>query len=414
MIIKNKILQNTLSLYLLTFAKMIVPLLTLPYFTRVLSVDGYAVVSYVKSVMTYVQVFLDFGFALSATKEIVEANNDKEKISKILGESMIAKGLLAILSLAFCFVLSTLIPLLRDNLTYVFLSYFAIALTIFLPDYVFRGLEKMHILTIRFVIMKGISTVLSFVFIRGDHQLLLIPLLDILGTLVAIVWTWAEIKKMGIWPIFTAITDAFHSLKTSFVYFMSDAATTIFGAFNTMLIGIMLSKQDIAFWSVASQLIAAVQALYSPITSGVYPHMVRKKDMRLILRMCAIFMPIVFAGVGLAYHISDWVIVLVSGEKYIGAAAVLRSLLPLLVISFLSMLFGWPCLGAINKQKQVTLSTVLAAVVQILVLVLLIIAGKLTLFTIAFARIISEVVLLLVRSSYCVRYRMEFKGLNAT
>lgn len=409
MIIKNKIFQNTLSLYLLTFAKMIVPLLTLPYFTRVLSVDGYAVVSYVKSVMTYIQVFLDFGFVLSATKEIVEANNNKEKISKILGVSLVAKGLLAVLSLVFCFALSICIPLLLENLAYVFLSYLAIALTIFLPDYVFRGLEKMHALTIRFVIMKGISTAMSFVFIKGDHQLLLIPILDILGTLVAIVWTWAEIKRMGIWPIFTAITEAFHSLKTSLVYFMSDAATTIFGAFNTMLIGIMLSKQDIAFWSVASQLIAAVQALYSPITSGVYPHMVRKKDMRLILKICAIFMPIVFAGVGLTYHISDWVIVLVSGEKYIGAASVLRSLLPLLVISFLSMLFGWPCLGAINKQKQVTLSTVLAAVAQIFVLAFLLLAGRLTLFTIAFARIISEVVLLFVRGSYCVRYRTEFK-----
>lgn len=408
MIIKNKIFQNTLSLYLLTFAKMIVPLLTLPYFTRVLSVDGYAVVSYVKSVMTYIQVFLDFGFVLSATKEIVEANNNKEKISKILGVSLVAKGLLAVLSLVFCFALSICIPLLRENLAYVFLSYFAIALTIFLPDYVFRGLEKMHALTIRFVIMKGISTALSFVFIKGDHQLLLIPILDVLGTLVAIVWTWAEIKKMGIWPIFTAITEVFHSLKTSLVYFMSDAATTIFGAFNTMLIGIMLSKQDIAFWSVASQLIAAVQALYSPITSGVYPHMVRKKDMRLILKICAIFMPIIFAGVCLTYHISDWVIILVSGEKYIGAVAVLRSLLPLLIISFFSMLLGWPCLGAIKRQKQVTISTALAAIVQILILVLLIVVGRLTLFTIALARIISEIVLLLVRGTCCIKYRKEF------
>ena len=267
----------------------------------------------------------------------------------------------------------------------------------------------MHILTIRFVIMKGISTLLSFVFIRGDHQLLLIPVLDILGTLVAIVWTWVEIRKMEIRPIFTSIAEAFRALKSSFVYFMSDAATTIFGAFNTMLVGIILSKQDVAFWSVASQLIAAVQALYSPITSGVYPHMVRNKDMRLILRICAIFMPIVFLGVGLTYYISDWVIILVSGEKYIGATAVLRSLLPLLIISFPSMLLGWPCLGAIQKQKQVTVSTVLAAVAQIFVLVLLIIAGKLTLFTIALARIISEIVLLLVRSSCCVKYRKEFK-----
>ena len=60
----------------MNIAKMLFPLLTLPYLTRVLSTDCYGSVVYVKSVTTYLQLLVDFGFVLSATKSIVQARED--------------------------------------------------------------------------------------------------------------------------------------------------------------------------------------------------------------------------------------------------------------------------------------------------------------------------------------------------
>ena len=53
--VKNKLVMNTAMLYIMNIAKLVFPFMTLPYLTRVLSVEGYAVVSYVKSVMQYMQ-----------------------------------------------------------------------------------------------------------------------------------------------------------------------------------------------------------------------------------------------------------------------------------------------------------------------------------------------------------------------
>ena len=69
---KRNILKNIIMLYGLSIAKIVFPLLTLPYLTRVLSVDTYGVVSYVKTIMTYMQIFVDFGFILSGTKDIIK------------------------------------------------------------------------------------------------------------------------------------------------------------------------------------------------------------------------------------------------------------------------------------------------------------------------------------------------------
>ena len=94
--LKTKVVSNTIMLYLMTFAKLIFPLLTLPYLTRVLSEESYAVVSYVKSCMVYMQMIIDFGFILSSVKDIVKANENKEEIGSIVGHTFLAKLFLSI------------------------------------------------------------------------------------------------------------------------------------------------------------------------------------------------------------------------------------------------------------------------------------------------------------------------------
>lgn len=405
---EKKIMLNTVMLYLMTFVKMVFPLLTLPYLTRVLSMDGYAVVSYVKASMVYMQIFIDFGFIMSATKDIVKAKENYDEIGKITGVTLMAKGILALIGFAVVGFACIAIPILSENVLYTILAYTSIALTVFLPDFLFQGIEKMQAITIRFIIMRGLSTLLTFVCVKNDSHLLLIPIWDIIGTLVAILWTWVEIRKMGICVVKSSIKEALSSLSASFIYFISDAATTVFGAFNTLLIGIVLSNKDIAFWSVAMQLISAAQALYSPITSGIYPNMVRERNFGLVRKILYIFMPLILLAVSGCFIFGEWIIVLISGAKYREAVGIFRCLLPLLIMSFPVMLLGWPCLGAIDKQKQVTFSTISAAVLQILTLVILLLTNHLTLITIALARCLSELLLLGIRAYYCVKFRKKF------
>ena len=83
---KKILLKNTFSLYIMNVIKLIFPLLTLPYLTRILSKETYGAVTYVKSFITYIQLLIDFGFLLSATKSIVNAKKDKKEIGRIVGK----------------------------------------------------------------------------------------------------------------------------------------------------------------------------------------------------------------------------------------------------------------------------------------------------------------------------------------
>lgn len=406
--IKNKVLKNTVMLYLMNIAKMIFPLLILPYLTRVLTVECYGVVSYTKAIMQYMQLIVDFGFVLSGTKDVVFAKNDKIKLDIEVSNIFIAKILLSIVASIILCLASMAIGILRENIQFVLLSFVVVFLTNFLFDFLFRGLEKMEIITIRFVIMKGVSTALTYFFVHKDSDILWIPILDIIGSVIAIVMVMMELKKLNIQLHFGNLKIIMEKIKDSAIYFFSNMATTAFMALNTLLIGIFIEKIEVAYWSLCLQMVTAVQALYTPLTDGIYPHMVKTRDIRLLKKTIKIYMPLVTMGCIFTLVMAKYALLLLGGSQYIGAANVLRALVPVLFFSFLSMLLGWPALGAIGKQKETTITTVQAAIIQVIGLLVLIIARKFTLINIAFLRSFTECILFIMRFRYIRKFKAEF------
>lgn len=390
--IKNKLFQNISMLYIMNIAKLIFPMLTLPYLTRVLSLEAYGVTTYVKACMQYAQLIIDFAFNLSVAKAIIDAAENSEK-EKIIGQTVLAKLLLAFGAFVVIFIMSLTIPMLRENLLFTLLSFAAIALTAFLVDFYFSAIEQMQVITLRFVAAKMISTIFTFVFVKNDGDLMWIPILDIIGNLAAVALTWIEVNKNGFHLKFGKLSESIKIIKESSVYFISNMATTAFGALNTLLVGIFCTKADVAYWGVAMQLIGAIQSMYAPIINGVYPRMLKERSMKIIKQMLKIFMPIVIVGCIICVFGAKLIMVIVGGKEYAAAANVFKCLVPVLLFSFPAMLYGWPVLGIIGKVKENSITTVITAVLQIAGLVILLLVNKFTLINIALLRGITELIL---------------------
>lgn len=407
-IFNNRLIKNSAMLYIMYFAQILFPLITLPYLTRVLSVNAYGVNVYVNSTMNYVRVILEFGFMLSATKEIVSAKNNKEEMGRIIGSVILAKLLLAILSFSVVGVMIIYSDLLRNYYMFTLLAYWAIMLNIFLPDYLFRGLEEMEVLTYRYLFCKTISTILIFIVIKDDSDMLMIPVLNILSSTIAAVTSLYCVHKRGIHIKFSGINLVFAKLKEGGIYFVSNFATTLFGALNTLIIGIFFSAPDVAYWGVTMQLIGGAQGFYNPIISSVYPQMLASKNIKLILKIITLFMPLIIIFTYIGYAYSDFIFLIIGGEKYIQASTLFRWMLPILVISFPAMLLGWPTLGAIGKINETTATTVITAILQILLIFLMIMFNKFTLINLAISRCTTEFVMLTSRAYLCFKYKQDF------
>lgn len=403
--IKHRLTSNIIYLYFLTLAKILFPLLTFPYLTRVLSVETYGMVSYVRATIIYMQIFVEFGFGLSAVKDIARSRNNQKVVGEITGNVIAAKIFLSVLAFIILFILCYQVPILYQNMAYALTSFGVVFLSIFILDFLFRGLEEMQLVSLSYIIMKGISMIFTFVLVYSDDTVLWIPILDLVSSVIAIFFVEYKLRKFNIKIKVTNIVDVWHTLRDSFVYFISNMATTAFGALNTMLIGVYIpDAREIAYWSVAMTLISGAQALYNPITGGIYPQMVKNPSVKILKNVFSIFMPMVVLGCVFTYFFADKIIYIINGPNYERAAFLLKTLIPVLIFSFPAMLIGWPTLGAIDKAESVTKTTIFTSIFQVVGLFILLKVGIFTLFYIAILRGLTEAVLLFSRCYYCKRY----------
>ena len=111
----NTFYKNTLLQYGLQILKYLFPLLLIPYLTRILGTEGYAVFAYVLSFMGVVQTIADFGFTLSGTKKVVDLRGDTAALSRLVGAITVAR-LMLLCGLFFCvMVVTRFIPIMDEN-----------------------------------------------------------------------------------------------------------------------------------------------------------------------------------------------------------------------------------------------------------------------------------------------------------
>ena len=147
--------------------------------------------------------------------------------------------------------------------------------------------------------------------------------------------------------------------------------------------------------------------LFTPIYNSIYPHMVVKKDMKLIKTVLAVMMPLIISVATLVIIFADPFIELISGEGYGGAVPIFRILVLVLVTAFPANLIGFPVFGAIGKEKYVTFSTLISAAFHVVSLSLLFITGIFSVYSMAIARVCTEVVMLVCRMIYLSKNKNE-------
>ena len=197
-------------------------------------------------------------------------------------------------------------------------------------------------------------------------------------------------------------------LKSSFVYFLSDISATALNALSTIIIGLVFSSTEIALFGVSIQIIGAIQALLGQLASGIYPNMVRQKSQKFIQHIFKTTLPIVLLFTLLVIFCLPLCLQILAGTKYTAASPIIQILAPTIIFSFCNTLLGWPTLGVIDHQKQVTASTIISTVFNLAILVLLLIFNHLTLYSVAITRVITEVMLFYIRFYYFRKFRHEF------
>lgn len=396
---ERKLVKNTFFLYLMQISNYVFPLLTFPYLTRVLGAEKYGVVVFSNAVMQYFTLFIEFGFLLSATNLCSQFRQDKDKLGHVTFGVIYAKILLAILAGSVLVILCIFVPNFKNNVSFFIFSYIGVCLTIFLPDFLFRGIEEMSILTYRVLFSKLVYTILIFVLVRKPENFIFVPVATIGANILAVVLTWYEVtRKNYISKTKIAIKDVLLYLKESGTFFFSRVAVSLYSTLNTVLLGFKFSDGAMGQYGVANNLINTGRSFISPISDSIYPYLVKNKNYSLVKKLIFIIEPIIIFGCVVMFILAEPIIRIVCGEGYEQAIPVFRAMLPLVIISLPTFLFGYPVLGALGKVKVANTSVMIGSVFHVVGLVVLyFILNKLNFITITLLTVCTELIVFGIR-----------------
>lgn len=273
---KKRLLSNFFSLSVLQGANYILPLITLPYLVRVLGVEYFGLLAFATAMITYFQILTDYGFDLTATREISIHRDDKEKVIEIFSSVMTIKFILMFVS----FLLLTILvfsfeKFSQDALIY-FLSFGSVIGQFLFPVWFFQGMERMKYITYLNILSKVIFTVAIFVFVQEQSDFYLVPLLTSVGFLVAGIWSLYLVKReFGIsFQLQTNLT-----IKKYFIdgwdVFVSRIFVSLYTTINIFLLGLFTNNTIVGYYAIAEKIVNAVGGLFTPANQTIYPYMAK-------------------------------------------------------------------------------------------------------------------------------------------
>lgn len=365
--VKTNFIFN-LAIQILTY---LIPLITAPYLSRILTPTGIGNNSFVNSIATYFVLIITFGYTTYGTKEVAQCRSDKESYSRIFWNVTFSRGFLFILSFVAYFLMAYLWGFGGNVDKNIFLIYSLLLVNAFLDiTYLFQGLENFRILAIFHIVLRVAAAVLYFVFVKTQDDLLLYATIYTSSTLMVSIISWVFALRWISKPSFADI-HVFKCLKNNLKYFLPTIAISVYTVLDRTMLGYISTQEEVGFYEEAYKIVAVGTGVVAAIAPIMLSHIsalikegnedeVRHKEMQLSEMYFLMGLPIV---VGL-YLVGRYFIPAFFGEEYISSTYVLYWLVPLAMVIPASGIIGNIYYVPRNKISMTTIFLSVGALVN--------------------------------------------------
>lgn len=411
----NKILlKNMVALTLVQFSNYLAPLLVLPYLTRVLGTDGFGMIMMSLSLCSIGFILTDYGFNLSASYWIAKNSQNRERVSKYIGAVYIIKAIiisLFIVGLIFYSLISN--SLLATQPGLIILIALVVLFQSFQPMWFFQGIEKLKNVTIYMVTSKLSYLLLVWLLVKKENDVNFVLVSLCISNLLATVISVASIYKEGYKVAKPAWYLIKHVFRSSSGFFLARASVSVYTSASTLIVGSYAGLHQAAMYSSAEKLYMAGQSLSSPVSQALYPYLARTGNSKALLKIMAVLVPVFIIGcLGVSLISADFIRIFY-GNGFEDAARIFNIFLLSLIVTFVSINFGYPAFAALGKLHWANVTVFIGGGLQILLLVFLYCNEIITGINVAICVLVTETTVLICRGILLYSFKRRV-GNNAS
>ncbi len=392
---RKRLLENAVSLYINQFAGYLFPLILIPYLARTLHPAALGKVAMAQVFATWSGMLMDFGFNLSASREVAMSQQNPDKLSEILSSVLAAKAMLACVVVLLALVAGHYVQIFRETPSFLFAALLIAAMQGTSSGWFFLGIERLRLITFFDLAAKTCSLTGVLLTVHGPQDAWRVLAFQGLGAAIPTVFGLRmalRYAKLRI-PTFKRV---WKTLSQSWSFFLVNSIITFYGSANVMILGTIQSARIVGFYSGADKSVRPFCNLFGPISQTLYPRVSAlvgtnfREASRLAFRSMRILVSL-GCLMGVVVSISAPLIVrILLGREYLASIPIIRLLACFIPLTAAGFCVGQQGMLPFGLEKMFVRTVFVSAAVDVCLAFFL--ASRLGALGIVVAMIVAETI----------------------
>lgn len=365
-IVKN-FLYNV-SYQLLT---LLLPLITVPYVSKILGASGIGDYAFTYANTQYFVLFGMVGITLYGNREIAYVRDNPKKLKETF------------FSIYMLQLMTTTISLLLFSLFFIYLNHqeyrvlyavqgITILAALFDISWLFMGLEQFKKTVVRNTLVKLVSLISIFIFVKQPTDIIIYAAILSLSNLIGNLTFWVYIPKIFTLKDIKVSRISVH-LKASLALFIPQIAIQIYVLLDRTLLGILSNTVEVGYYENSQKIVKIILTLATAIGTVMMPKIantVASGDLdkvKYYIRnsfffVSALSFPLTFGLMGIARQLSPWFFT----DQFEGIDTLLIISSSIILAISWSNVIGTQLLIPLNKVKEFTVSVTTGAIINLI------------------------------------------------
>ena len=373
---KKSIAKNYIYNLIYQILIIIMPVITTPYLARTLGPDGTGTYSYTISIVTYFILFGSLGLAMYGQREIAYVQGNTKKRSKVFFELLLLRLITMSISMIIFYLVYGRIGEYAIYYRILLLEMLANCIDI---SWFFHGIENFKKTAMRNIIVKILSVISIFIFIKNENDVAKYLLIYVLTTLLGNISLWLGIKKYIERVPFKEL-KVFSRVKPTIALFIPQIAIQIYTVLDKTMIGAILGDMsEVGYYEHTQKIVKILLTIITSLGAVMMPRIAKcyadgeKEKIKEYMDKTFKFVymlafPLVFGIIA----VSDNFVPLFLGAEYEKAKLLLKVMSLIILFIGLSNVTGSQYLLSTKKQNQFTISVICGAIVNAILNLILI------------------------------------------
>ncbi len=269
---KSSLASNFVSLSSIQGLNYLIPFITLPYIVRVIGIEEFGLISFAGALTSYFIMITDYGFNLSAVKEISINRNDHIRLNEIINSVFSVKIILFFISLIIFIPSLFLLTTSKKEIALFCFSFISVLGSVLTPTWYYMGIEKIKFLAIINLVFKVCFVILVFIWVTNNGDVLIYVLLNSITSCIIGIFSFLYMVKISCIRFQkTSYIELKRQIYYSGLMFVSSIGISFYTTSNIFIIGLFAPIEMVGLFAIADKILQITKSFFSTIVQSLYP-----------------------------------------------------------------------------------------------------------------------------------------------